>query len=71
MVALPGGTYQMGRSDVDPEDESHGNEYPAHAVNVKPFQMDKTEVTNAEYAEFVKATKYPAPRGAQWRQRNR
>ena len=62
MAALSGGTFQMGRNDVDPASEEHGNEYPAHTVVVKQFQMDKTEVTNAEYAEFVKATGRPAPR---------
>ena len=36
-------------------------ETPEHAVTVQPFAMDETEVTNAEYAEFVRSANYPAP----------
>ncbi len=61
MVALSGGTFQMGRSDVSPTNLSETNQYPAHGVTVKAFYMDKTEVTNAEYAEFVRQTKHAAP----------
>ena len=32
-----------------------------HAVTVPSFYLDKYEVTNAEYAEFIKATGKPAP----------
>src|SRR4051794_11859313 len=52
MVRVPGGTFTMGRDD-GPEDER-----PAHAVTVKPFDMDETEVTNAQFAAFVTATGY-------------
>ena len=58
MAAIPGGTFQMGRSDVSGDAL---NQYPAHAVKVAPFLMDKTEVTNAEYAQFVRETNYAAP----------
>ncbi len=55
MVKIPGGKFRMGRSD--------GNESqkPEHEVDVAAFWMDKTEVSNAEYYEFVKAKNYPAP----------
>ena len=52
LVAIPGGTFTMGRND------GNENEKPEHQETVKPFKMDKTEVTNAEYYEFVKATSY-------------
>ncbi len=52
MVLIPGGTFTMGRDD-GPE-----NEKPAHEVTLAPFLIDKTEVTNAQYAAFVKATNY-------------
>ncbi|HEY6189690.1 MAG TPA: protein kinase, partial [Pyrinomonadaceae bacterium] len=51
MIAIPGGSFQMGRNDGPPA------EAPAHSVTVSDFSMDKTEVTNAEYAEFVNETK--------------
>jgi formylglycine-generating enzyme required for sulfatase activity len=53
-ISIPGGTFQMGRDDGPVE------ERPAHSEPVKTFDIDKTEVTNAEYAEFVQAG-YPAP----------
>ncbi len=55
MVKIPGGTFKMGRNDGPLEEQ------PAHEVTVNDFLMDKTEVTNAEYAEFVREKKYPAP----------
>ncbi|HYY59660.1 MAG TPA: SUMF1/EgtB/PvdO family nonheme iron enzyme [Pyrinomonadaceae bacterium] len=55
MIAIPGGTFQMGR-EGGPAQES-----PAHSVTVSDFSMDKTEVTNAEYAEFVNETKRTPP----------
>lgn len=59
LVAIPGGTFKMGRDDGRP------NEQPAHAVSVPAYKMDRTEVTNAEYYEFIKATGYkPVP--AHW-----
>lgn len=47
MVMIAGGEFQMGRND--------GNEFesPVHTVTVKPFYIDKTEVTNEQYAAFV------------------
>jgi formylglycine-generating enzyme required for sulfatase activity/serine/threonine protein kinase len=55
MVDIPGGTFMMGRNGGLPQ------EGPAHSVTVKPFSMDKTEVTNAEYALFVSKTKHAPP----------
>jgi formylglycine-generating enzyme required for sulfatase activity len=36
-------------------------ESPAHEETVRPFYMDRTEVTNEQYAEFVKATNHVVP----------
>jgi eukaryotic-like serine/threonine-protein kinase len=58
LVAVNGGKFQMGRSDGPP------TEVPAHPVTVEDFEMDKTEVTNAEYAQFVKQTNHAPPE--QW-----
>jgi len=73
LVLLPGGTFRMGRADVPPVSAQASqtylywvyNQWPAHDVTLKPFAIDRTEVTNAEYAEFVKATGH-APPPAVW-----
>jgi sulfatase modifying factor 1 len=52
MVWVPGGRFWMGSAE-DPE----GNA-PLHQVAVSGFWMDKTEVTNAQFEQFVKATGY-------------
>jgi formylglycine-generating enzyme len=54
MVKIPGGDYQMGAADK----EGRPDEYPQHPVHVDGFYMDATEVTNAQFMEFVKATGY-------------
>jgi serine/threonine-protein kinase len=51
----------MGRNDV-PKSAERDMESPAHEVSVKDFFMDRTEVTNAEYADFVHRTGYQAPK---------
>jgi len=52
MVWIPGGTFRMGSNDHYPE------EAPVHQVTVDGFWMDKYQVTNAQYARFVKETGY-------------
>jgi formylglycine-generating enzyme required for sulfatase activity len=52
MVSIPGGTFLMG-TDTGPADER-----PQHEVTVTGFWMDRTEVTNAQFARFVMATRY-------------
>jgi sulfatase modifying factor 1 len=53
MLMIPGGEFVMGS---DSSDES-----PRHKVLVDTFYMDKCEVTNQQYGEFVKATGHPRP----------
>ena len=55
MAYVPGGDYLMGSEDGDTLSK------PAHFVSVAPFFMDVTEVTNRQYAEFIKATGQVAP----------
>ncbi|HKO59751.1 MAG TPA: SUMF1/EgtB/PvdO family nonheme iron enzyme [Pyrinomonadaceae bacterium] len=55
LVEIPGGTFQMGRNTGPPQ------ERPAHEVTVQKFFMDRTEVTNAEYADFVRDANYEVP----------
>ncbi len=52
MTWIKGGTFTMGSED------GATDEKPLHEVTVKSFFMDKTEVTNEQFSEFVKATKY-------------
>jgi formylglycine-generating enzyme len=56
MVLIPGGDFLMGTEDKEgfPAD----GEGPVRTVRVKPFYVDKTTVTNAQFAAFVKATGY-------------
>jgi sulfatase modifying factor 1 len=62
MVWIPGGEFSMGMLDPtkgvcggkDPMNAAR----PIHRVYVDGFWMDKTEVTNKQFAEFVKATGY-------------
>jgi formylglycine-generating enzyme required for sulfatase activity len=53
MVWIAGGTFPMGTGDPDFPDSK-----PVHEVSLSGFWMDEHEVTNAEYARFVKETGY-------------
>lgn len=52
MVWVEGGSFLMGADSGFPD------ELPVHRVEVDGFWMDKTEVTNAEFERYVKATGY-------------
>jgi serine/threonine-protein kinase len=55
MVYVLGGVLRVGR------DDGEENEKPAHVVNVKPFFIDRTEVTNEQYQKFIDAAGYAPP----------
>ena len=62
MVWIPGGEFSMG-SDAESESICSlpgvtRDAVPIHRVYVDGFWMDATEVTNAQFAAFVKATGY-------------
>jgi len=62
MAWIPGGEFSMGANDP-PDMEKVGmkateDARPIHRVYVDGFFMDKTDVTNAEFAKFVQATGY-------------
>src|SRR5205085_4067970 len=59
MVNVDGGEFTMGN------DRGDDYEKPAHETTVKPFFIDKYEVTCERYARFVKEKNYPAP--PQWK----
>jgi formylglycine-generating enzyme required for sulfatase activity len=52
MVRVAGGSFTMGANDGAPDEQ------PLHDVRVNEFWMDRTEVTNAEFGRFTKATGY-------------
>ena len=62
MVWIPGGEFSMGSDDTgEAFCQVPGvtrDAQPIHRVAVDGFWMDATEVTNAEFAAFVKATGY-------------
>ena len=59
---IPGGEFSMG--SADPRSLPHGggeameDARPIHRVYVDGLWMDKTDVTNAQFAKFVKVTGY-------------
>ena len=70
-VLVPGGPFTMGTST---EPWSLDNERPAHTVQVPPFFIDTTSVTNSQYAEFIADGGYDDPRWwspAGWEHRKR
>ncbi|MBO0592360.1 formylglycine-generating enzyme family protein [Cellulophaga sp. E16_2] len=56
MVWIPGGAFQQGAVPQDKMAMDH--EKPSHKVQVDGFFMDISEVTNAQFAKFVKETGY-------------
>lgn len=55
MVWIPSGQFVMGSDDPSPRFD---DAKPLHQVSLDGFWMDATEVTNAQFAEFVAATGY-------------
>jgi formylglycine-generating enzyme required for sulfatase activity len=62
MVWIRGGEFSMGAQNPPDMDEvgmqATTDSRPIHRVYVDGFFMDKTDVTNAQFADFVKATGY-------------
>ncbi|MCE7949056.1 MAG: hypothetical protein DYG88_16675 [Chloroflexi bacterium CFX4] len=55
MVFVRGGTFLMGLATGD------DHERPPHNVTVPPFFIDRTEVTNRAYFDFIRRTGFEAP----------
>ncbi|MGC1417616.1 MAG: formylglycine-generating enzyme family protein [Candidatus Acidiferrum sp.] len=62
MAWIPGGEFSMGAQDAPDMNEvgmqATRDSRPIHRVYVDSFWMDKTDVTNEEFAQFVHATRY-------------
>lgn len=56
MIRLDGGSFMMGSTDEDgwPQD----GEGPVREVELSPFYLDATTVTNGQFSQFVEATGY-------------
>jgi formylglycine-generating enzyme required for sulfatase activity len=55
LVAVKGGTFEMGSLDGQPDEQ------PVHRVTLSDFEIGKYEVTNAQYKAFCDATGRPYP----------
>lgn len=64
MILIPSGILNMGGDN----EQADPNEFPKHPVEISTFWMDETEVTNAQFSKFVKATGYQtvAERPVNW-----
>lgn len=56
MALIPAGEFEMG------SDDGNACETPVHTIYLEAFYMDKYEVTNLLYREFIDATGYKAPK---------
>ena len=65
---IPGGRFRMGLEEVWPGMEKYDKaSLPAHWVEVSPFWLGETAVTNGQYEKFLQATGYKEPES--WRDR--
>jgi formylglycine-generating enzyme required for sulfatase activity len=55
-VVLEGRAFAMGNTNGD--ENAGDGETPVHTVELAPFSIDATSVTNADFAQFVDATGY-------------
>ena len=56
-IFIPGGTFTMG-SDNPPSSTMEDGEGPARQIEISEFYIEKYEVSNADFARFVKETDY-------------
>jgi len=54
MKYIPSGTFLMGGRSAG----AYQDEFPQHQVEISAFFMDETEVSNSQFAAFVKAENY-------------
>lgn len=67
MVRIPAGEFTMGRTRLTPDDKTNMRPHvllddrPDHKVWLDAYDIDAREVTNADYARFVRTTGRRAP----------
>lgn len=57
-ITVPGGTFTLGAVS---EPWAYDNELAAHEVELPPFRIDRTPVTNAQFMEFIAHRGYHTP----------
>jgi iron(II)-dependent oxidoreductase len=70
-ISIEGGSFILGATD---EPWAYDNELVPHEVEVRPFSIDRTPVTNGQFAEFVgqkgyHTQKHWSPEGWEWCER--
>jgi len=66
-VVIPAGSFTMGRSKSTADDKTTMrpkvllDDRPTRQVSISTFRLDRYEVTNRKYGEFVKATSHRKP----------
>lgn len=65
MVLIPGGSFTMGNN------RGARNQRPARTVGVASFEMSRFEITFAQFEEFARAERSPAPDDHDWGRGNR
>jgi formylglycine-generating enzyme required for sulfatase activity len=60
LLMVPGGKFTMGNASGDPD------ERPAHEVEISPFLIDETLVTNAQFAKYASETGASMPPPPDW-----
>ena len=67
MVFIPAGDFLRGRSHALPDDGLKWyptllqDDRPVRRIYIAAFYLDEHEVTNAQYADFVRATRHRPP----------
>jgi iron(II)-dependent oxidoreductase len=57
-IAVAGGAYEIG---APPGGFAYDNERPRHTVELAPFEIDRTPITNAAYIAYMEATGVEPP----------
>lgn len=60
MIEIPAGSFRMG------SDNGNADERPVHEVNLATFFIDRTPVTNAQFAEFLEVRGHRGPRNVNY-----
>src|SRR5688572_1949374 len=67
MATIPAGEFTMGRTRETPDDKTNmrpmilRDDRPAHKIYLDAFEIDVREVTQSDYAAFVKFTAHRPP----------